>query len=238
MTLSGCVGTNNLSTYDKLIKVIETQTDTQNTSRNNNFSEYVSYYLPSDMSEIDSDFTTFTFRYNDSIILYNINIADLINNKYYPEEILKGKDYFYDKDYLLLSQTGNIETSNGNRDYLVEVYEIENEYLISFSDLDSQIYAYSTKGDVVQVLRHIFILARFANVDEEKVITNFSDKDVISSTRKTIGLFNYVYPSSGYLSDLINSPSDTNQEQTINTEEEYDEEVPEEDFEESLEDDE
>lgn len=240
LILTGCVDLNSTNIYESLEKTVEIEEEKQYNIRNNNFTDYVNYYLPSDMSEIDCDLTTFTFKYNDSVILYNINIADLINNKYYPDEILNDNNRFYDEKYLFFEHRGNIETLNRSGDYIVRVYEVESEYLLSFTDLDSQIYAYATKGDVVEVLRHIFILAKLSRVDEEKVITSFSDKDVISATKKTISLFNYVYPSSGYLSDLVNKPSQEEiiEEENNIIEEYYDEEVPEEDFEENLEVDE
>lgn len=240
LIFTGCTSLNSTDIYDGLDKVVEIEEGKQYTSRTNNFTDYVNYYLPSDTAEIDSDFTTFTFKYNDSIILYNINIADLINNKYYPEEALKGDDYFFDNNYLFYEHEGNVVSANSEGKYVVRVYEVEDEYLISFSNVDSKIYAYATRGDVVEVLRHVFIIAKLAHVDEDKVITNFSDKDVISATKKTISLFNYVYPSSGYLSDLLTSPidSENNNEENNNINEEYyEEDEPIEEFEENIEED-
>lgn len=236
LVLSGCMYVKDIDNHFELNEVINIQESEEFESRTNNFSDYVSYYLPSDMSEIDSDLTTFVFRYNDSIILYNINIADIINQKYYPNKVLMGNDYFYDDNYLFLEHSGNIKTVDGDDSYIVKVYEIEDEYLFSYSDISSQIYAYSSSGDAKEVLRHIFILARNARIESEKVITTFSDKDVISATKKTISLFNYVYPSSGYLSDLMNSPIDNNENNSQNNNIDnnyYEDENLEEEFEEN-----
>ena len=69
--------------------------------------------------------------------------------------------------------------------------------------MELQIYAYCYEADLIQVIRHAFILAKGVNIEEEKIIDNYSAKDVIDYEKKQINLFNYVIPNSGYLQELL-----------------------------------
>ena len=208
IVLTGCVSTDSESVLNSLKDTISKEESKTYNIRVNNITNYVDYYMPSDLAEEDYDDTTFTFSYNEATIVYNINIADIINNKYYADYLLSGNSFF-NEDYLLLKYNGVLVTAEGDKNYVLEIYQIEDNYLISFYDVDSQIYAYSMPGDARETLRNVYILAKTAETDHDKIIADYSDKDVISSTKKTIDLFSYVYPSSGYLSDLVKDSSST-----------------------------
>lgn len=212
---------------NKIYETLDSETQTKYENRVNNLTQYINYYLPSDCAETDFNDTTITFKYNDSIILYNINIADIINSHYFNEDLMKDEGFF-NEDYLFLQHEGSfIDKNDEFIDYDLRVYKVDNDYIISFKTLRDVMYGYSTPGDVVEVIRKMIVFTKLLNVNEDMVISSFSDKDVIDYQKKQINLFDYVVPVNGYLTDLINKDY-TNQEDEEVKEEYFEDEVTEE----------
>ena len=75
--------------------------------------------------------------------------------------------------------------------------------MVHFQNKELQIYAYCYQSDLLQVIRHMFIIAKGIIIEEEKIIDAYSNKEVIDYQKKQLNLFNYVIPSSGYLQELL-----------------------------------
>ena len=67
---------------------------TEEKIRHNNFTEYVDYYLPSDVSEETADRLSCILTYNRSRIIMDINISGIINERYYDELPLEVEGFF------------------------------------------------------------------------------------------------------------------------------------------------
>ena len=199
--LCGC------ATHNDLIKQIEEIVSKEETivykSRTNSVTDYFSYYLPSDCYERKGDNTTAIVDYNESKIALNLNIKDIISDHYYYDQMLNDDGFFDSKNLIYQKSSTFIKNEEENLRYNLYVYQLENEFMVHFQDKEVQIYAYCYESDLVQVVRHMFILAKGINIEETKIIDAYSSKEVIDYEKKQINLFNYVIPSTGYLQELL-----------------------------------
>ena len=194
----------------------------------NNSLKYYDYYLPSDMGEISFDKESLVLSYLDNKIIVNININDVVNNKYYPEEYLNNTSIF-DQNKIIYSKSGQYTTiKNIEKDYLLNLYQNDDNYVVELITSDLT-YITSCKMSIRNVVKHFFTIAKSVDLDEELIIADYSDKNIVDYKKKQIDLFDSTRPTSGDLSEMLigdaivgnqGSDDDINQsEEELNTEE-------------------
>ena len=194
----------------------------------NNSLEYYDYYLPSDMGEVSFDQESLVLSYLDSKIVVNINVNDIVNNKYYPEQYLTNSSLL-DQNKLVYSKSGKYLTIKDiERDYILNLYQNNDYYVIELITSDLT-YITSSKAYIKDIVKHLFTIAKSVDLDEELIIADYSDKNIVDYKKKQIDLFDSTRPTSGDLSEMLigdaivgnqGSDDDINQsEEEINTEE-------------------
>lgn len=168
----------------------------------NNYTSYIDYYMPSDMMEESSDYLSFVFDYNRSKIVLNVNVAGVLSNKYYSGNILN--EGFFSEDKIFYGVSGKFKNvDNEENEYHYNIYEYEGKYLEYFYSKDLIVYGYCTKADIVNSSLKILTLAKDSSVDRNRIVTNFSSKDVIDYQRKQVDLFETTLPVNGRVDELI-----------------------------------
>ena len=171
--------------------------------RRNNYSEYIDYYMPSDTGEMDSDKIGTVFLYNSSTFIMDINIAGILNDRYYPGEEMKSEGFF-DESKLVYERRGNYTDSDrASHEYVYKVYEHDGKYLSEFLTKELVFYGYGTKTDIVPLSSRILLMAKGATVRESNVITAFSSRNEIDYQKKEVNLFETVMPVNGNVNDFM-----------------------------------
>lgn len=194
----------------------------------NNSLEYYDYYLPSDMGEVNFDQESLVLSYLDNKIVINININDVVNNKYYPEQYLINSSLL-DQNKLVYSKSGKYLTIKDiEKDYILNLYQNNDYYVIELITSDLT-YITSSKAYIKDIAKHLFTIAKSVDLDEELIIADYSDKNIVDYKKKQIDLFDSTRPTSGDLSEMLigdaivgnqGTDDDVNQsEEEINTEE-------------------
>ena len=169
----------------------------------NNFMEDYSYYLPSDMSEEALDSDSIVMRYNDSRIIMNLNVSNIINSKYYTKYLMED-DGFFDEAYLFYKNSGGYETFEGlKKSYIYRLYDYEGTYVFHLLTNDMNYYGTAAKSDLKTLVRHLMTIAKNTTVATDDIISTYSNKDVIDYRKKQIDLFDSNLPTNGELSNLL-----------------------------------
>ena len=201
LLLCGCKTIENNSLNNTLDDILETFSDVKN-YRINNFLEYYSYYLPSDMSEETADSDSIVLKYNDSRIIMNLNIANIVNSKYYHSSIVD--EGFFDDQYLVYKKNGTYKNQEDiNKVYILKVYSYKDLYALQFVTSDMNYYGSVEKNEIDEVIKHLLIVAKNTSVDNETIVKDFSNKDVIDYKKKQINLFDTSMPTSGELTEIL-----------------------------------
>ena len=208
--------------------------DTRYNFRTNNKSTYFSYYLPSDCQEMENSENASIIYFLNSKIVMNVNIPSIINNKFYKDSVFDDEGFF-NKDNVIYFKDGVFSKNNGvTSRFFIKVYKDNDVYLIQLKTNELNFYANTNINEIIEVINHMFLMAKTVEVDNASIIAHYSAKEVIDYEKKQIDLFDYVNPSEGYLTDLINSSNGVvtneqknavpSQETTENIDEDIDEE--------------
>lgn len=177
--------------------------------RHNNFTEYVDYYLPSDISEETADRLSCVFVYNRSRVIMDINISGIINERYY-DELPFETEGFFDESKLFYRKEGTYKDNEGNdMEYIFRVYEYDEEYLLHFLTKDLVFYGYGERNDLIPLASRIFLIARGADVRTSAVLADFSTIDVIDYHKKQVNLFETIMPVNGSINDFLLETDET-----------------------------
>lgn len=177
--------------------------------RHNNFTKYVDYYLPSDISEESADNLSTVLVFNRSKIIADVNISGIINERYYVDLPLN-EEGFFDEGKLFYTKKGSyLDGEGNNKEFIFRVYEYNEEYLLHFLTSDLIFYAYGERNDLVPLTSRIFLIARGAEVRSAAVLADFSTIDVIDYHKKQVNLFETIMPVNGTVSDFILEQDET-----------------------------
>lgn len=234
LILVGCVPNDYANINNDLDNYLS-KLDTTFKVRSNHTAYYYDYYLPSDTYDDGGNTNSSYFTYHDAKIVMNLNIPYIVNAESF------GINEFYDegffKDSLLdYSKSGSfVKNDSSNGLYQLNIYKNGSEYLIHLVTNELNFYGLAKDYDVLETVKHLFIIGKSVNVNSQAVVSDYSNKDVIEYVKQQVNLFEYDIPSSGFLSDIVDQKNEPTIETTDNIEEEQESE-PEEDIDEVLED--
>ena len=195
------------------------------TVRQNNYSTYMDYYLPSDMEEVECTKEACIFSFRDSYMILNINASDIINSQYYSDEVLSD-DGFFSEEKLFYSIKGQYRDHNDElHEFFFKGYEIDECYLLQLKSIDVNIYGYASKKDAGDLAKKMLLMCRSVSVKRDSIVALYSSKDVIDYEKTAIDLFEYIVPVNGQLDELL--PDDLKQVQEETAEDEILEELEE-----------
>ena len=180
--------------------------------RRNNYTNYADYYLPSDVQEYECNEISHIFVFDRSKIIMNLNIAGIINARYYSN-VRIGDEGFFDNSKLFFQREGGFhKTDETEYPYLCKIYSYEDEYLLYFVCEDAIFYAFACEEDLVPLCSRILLIAKSMNVNHEDIVADFSFKDVIDYQKKQVNLFETIMPVNGNINDFLIDPIDNNDE--------------------------
>ena len=177
--------------------------------RENTSTDFFNYYLPSDMVNEDGDGISAAVKYNENKIVINLNISAVVNSYSFGVDKFNNDGFFKD-DMLVYQKADNFSMyDESSSKYLLKIYNDGNSNLVNLITNELNFYGVCDDYDLVQVVRHMFIIAKSAEVNYEKVNLKYSNKDIIEYVKQPVNLFEYDIPVSGFLSDLVHQSNGT-----------------------------
>jgi hypothetical protein len=174
----------------------------QTAAKANHSKEYYSYYIEPSVGRYSSTKTGNIFSYQGTKFAMNLNVAEIINAKYYPEQSLENSSAA--KDAAIELQGTYIDSEQIQRTYRVCMYQdgtriliLLNTDTVSFCGISEQAQAPSLAGEMLKI-------ARSVETDEEEIALAYTNHKTLDYKTEKIQLFNEVVPESGTISDLIN----------------------------------
>ena len=181
--------------------------------RHNNYTNYIDYYLPSDMKELQSDELSYVFMFNHSRMIMDLNISGIINNRYYSDVSLANEGFFDNSKQIYTRSSSYLNEEDKPTEYLFSVYEYDDEYLLYLISSDLVFYGYADKQDLIPLSSKMLLMARTAAVKNSDIIANFSSKEVIDYEKKQVNLFEVIMPVNGQINEfLVGENKKTNDE--------------------------
>ena len=196
-----CACSNVVSLANELDKVFVS--DYKSLNRANNYAKYIEYYSPSDVNEDGADDFSYTFEIDNCKIIMNINIASILNKNDYSMTSLND-DGFFDNEKLVYEHSDCYTNINNEKiDFFIKIYKYDQQCLAYLASSEVILYGYCPIGNEALLASKMLQIAAGANVNSSEVIKDFSNKDVIDYQRKTVNLFESIYPVDGRVEDMI-----------------------------------
>lgn len=198
--LSGCVNNGDISS--QLDNVYDNQKIISN--RTNNYTDYIEYFVPSDINEQEANHLSFSFDGDGFGFIMNINASNIINNEYYKDTSLIDEGFF-DDERIVYRKDGSFNNIDGKLiNYFSKVYQYsDNEYMLYFVTNELNFYGYSNGKRIGLLADKILQMAMTSTVNNEKILTDYSSLDVIDYEKKTVNLFENIFPVEGRVDDLM-----------------------------------
>ena len=164
----------------------------------------LSYYLQPSIGKMESSQTNSVFKMYGNLVILNIDVASVISRKYYTTVQLNDLRQLDAFENMVFEKEGSFPTAtNIVRNYRYRLYQVSNkEYGILLQTSNLMCVALVPIGDVLNVTTDMFLLVRSARIDEEAVVSAYSQKELINYEKETLDLFDKLYPDEGLLIDL------------------------------------
>ena len=170
----------------------------------------ISYYLEPSIGRISGNKSNSVFKIDGYEVVLNIDVSSVITTKYYGggtnEQDFRDIDAFPNQ---IDEVTGSFLSGSGIiKDFRYRLYRVsDNEYGILLQTSNLIMVGKTGRGDVLDVIRKMMSILRTCRVDEEKIISTYSKKELINYKKETLDIFQKAYPENGSLQDMISDSS-------------------------------
>lgn len=179
-----------------------------NNHRSNNNSKYYSFYLPSDVQELEFYDTYHHLIFNSSDFVMNLNINAILCERVFntsfddPFSFLSGY-VIYEHDNL---------SSNDENKYKFCLYNVYDKYYFSLFTNKFDYFGTTSTNEVDLLLSHLFTINDSAKLDYKGIIDSYYLGTTIEYTQSELELFDKYFPPEGTVDSLLH-PEDKNTNQ-------------------------
>ncbi|MBR2812674.1 MAG: hypothetical protein IKD69_14970 [Solobacterium sp.] len=176
---------------------------TAETGAPNYSKDYYTYYLEPSVGRLSADASSNRFIWNDETFVMNLDVADIVNAKYYVNA---------SQDHDPLNGTAAVARESGKYmnaagellDYDAAIYDLDEERYLVF--VDAGIIQFSgmiTRENAAEAAGVMMKIARGVEVNREAVLTDYAVKETISYDGRDVRLFENAVPENGLLAELF-----------------------------------
>ena len=179
---------------------------------------FISYYLEPFIGRRDGNASNSVFIIDGEEVVLNVDVPSIITAKYYASD-LSGEGGFRTGDSfpnLVLEKEGSFFSGSGLiREFQCRIYQpTEEKYGILIQTSNVMMYAEVPYAKLSNTIYHMMRILRTVRVDEEKVVTAYSQKEMMNYHKETLEIFQTLYPEDGTLHDMLNdNPDSMNQKE-------------------------
>lgn len=206
--LTGCTYQNTFQLQDALNEELSEAMQAPSFKPNRN-KTYYSYYLYPYIGRHKSTQSGNVLNYRGTQFVMNLNIASLINQKYYTEA---------DEDTDSLN-TPSASAGGEYEDYWkethayqIDIYEVNDYYVTVFQSDTVEFYSVSGAIRSAELAAEMLKTARSVKVNISEVVAAYSYKETIDYKSEKIELFKSVAPQSGRIEELFEDYSEESEE--------------------------
>lgn len=164
------------------------------------------YYIEPSIGRRQSTQTSNIFVLNNQEFVMNLDIASIINTRFYESIMFEKKA----DNSAMISLSGKyLDFNNLEYRYILSVYDFEDgNYFISLSMEYVNFYAYCGYADIEPLVLSMMKIGKTVDVDTEKVISTYSSKQSSDYVKEKLDLFEKIIPDSGRIEELMGANSE------------------------------
>lgn len=197
--LCGCSGNDENEAIRKLNGIFSNYAYVESAHRTNNNTTFYSFYLPSDIQELEFDETYHHLVFNTSDFVMNLNINYILCDKVFMS---KPDDPFTFISNYAIYEKDNLGSEDTNK-YKFCLYNIKNQYFFSFYSDKLYFFGSTNLVEVDELVNHLFEINNSVKPDYDKIIDSYYLGTTIDYTQPQLELFNKYIPVEGTLDTLL-----------------------------------
>lgn len=165
-------------------------------------STYYYYYVDPSIGRISSDRTSNVLAMNGTKFVMNLNVPGIIQSTYYTDAA--AADSTVQGLTTSVSTSGSYIDYDGNEnEYQVYIYQMDGSYYTIVSTPTMEFYSFSGKYEAAEIAAEMVRIARSVRIRKDQVLADFSNRQVISYSRKKLELFQNIAPENGVVDELF-----------------------------------
>ena len=160
-----------------------------------------SYYIEPSVGRRTSTQTGNVFLYNGTEFVMNLNIASVINARFYIDELNHTKSNLK----AMITQDGIYFDHNDLQfSYFLSIYALDNgKYFIDLDLAYVNFYAYAEYANIEDLVIMMFKIGKTVDIKADKIIMNYSSKPSMEYVKEKLELFEIIIPDSGRIEELM-----------------------------------
>ena len=163
--------------------------------------EYYSYYLQPGIGRRQADRVSNLFVWNGEPFYMTLDIASLINERYYSGQSVS--EEHPDDSQLVCRLSGNLTAEENSGTYTASVYRIGDRFCVMLRGGSVTLAGYTEEAFAARMAAEMLRIARTVTVDRNAVTAAFSRKELITYKAKKVELFTDIAPENGEIEELF-----------------------------------
>ena len=208
--MCSCSGITLEACLNKLNEFFVNYKYSDNTHGVNNNTNYYSFYLPSDIQELEYDDSYHHFVFNNCDFVMNLNINYILCEQVFSES---PDDPFATLSTYAIYEYDNM-FSETNDKYKFCLYKIDDKYFFSLYTNKLSFFGSTNINEIDELINHLFILNNSTVIDYDKIIDDYYLGTTIDYSQPQLELFNNYIRPSGLLSDIVEKQEETQAQNT------------------------
>lgn len=169
----------------------------------NNRKQFYAYYLDPSLGRVSSTLTGNEFRMGSVRFVMNLDVARLINEKYYPEETVS-HIYAVDGNEAAYTKGTLINTSNEELPYEIHVIQVDEDIFAVCADAGYMSFqCMCNLNDVPAAAGQMLMISRSVTVDRQEIMNAFTTLEGITYAGTPVELFEEKVPENGSIEELL-----------------------------------
>lgn len=199
LTLCGCVNHTEESIIKDLDQNFGVIVNSVKEHRTNNNTEYYSFYLPSDVQELEYDDNYHHLVFEASDFVMNLNVNYVLCDEYFDTKL--DDPFSFVSDYIIY-QINNLD-SQDNIKFNFCLYKFEEKYLFSLYTNRFNFFGTTNISQVKELVLHLFEITYNSDLDLDKISSTYYLGTVFDYDKPKLNLITQHFQPSGDLLDLL-----------------------------------
>lgn len=206
LLLSSCA--NQASVLTKLNEEIEAIASSFFRLEASNHKKYYSYYIEPTMSIKESTASSSLIVSGGTQIVMNLNISAVITERYYDLNPKSIERRINQTNLISEIEGAYVDKFSQSWDYRLSVYQVNDFYIVYLRTPFVDLYANVFESDLVKVASQMMIISKSISIDEEKIVSNYSNRNEIDYIKEHLELFEIIVPENGRIEEILTGGKD------------------------------
>lgn len=176
----------------------------------NHSKSYLKYYLSPEFGVKTSTPISTLIRVGDTEVMLNLSVSEIVANRYYSDEQLENR-VNQELANVIHSEGTYLDMGDVQRTFRLSVIELEKSKALVLENGLVDLVSIVDDSNLAYVLDAMLMIMRSVEVDEDLIVSHYSNKEIIEYNPIHEEFFEQTVPESGSLVDMYNQLNPDNQ---------------------------